>query len=385
MKRKDVIVILAVIFTFFIVYTRYFNPVAEAEEIKVPQVEEAKEMNKEEVIQSLNIQRHNSITNAVELVQNAVVSVNVVKTEYVRANMDPFQSFFLNYYNNVYKRNVKSIGSGVIISDDGYIITNSHVVENATKIVVILPDNRQFEAKLIGAAERQDIAVLKIESEHLPVAKLGTSSDLIIGEWVIALGNPYGFMIQDSKPSVSVGVISAVDRDFNVNQDGKIYREMIQTDAAINPGNSGGPLVNIYGKIIGINSFIFSETGSNIGMGFAIPIDRAMKLVEEIIKFGKVRTVWLDFGVREITPRLAKYLGLQSDDGIIVTNIDKNSPAGKAGIKAGDIIVGINDNLIQNIEEAQAAVSDVTVGDFINFTILRDGEAKTIVVKAVEQ
>jgi serine protease Do len=385
MKRNDVLIILAVIFTFLFAYTKYFNRVAEAEEIVLPKVEDAKEMNKEEVIQSLNIQRHNSITNAVDQVQGAVVSVNVVKTEYVRANIDPFQSFFFNYYKNTYKRNVKSIGSGVIISDDGYIITNSHVVENATQIIVILPDDRQFEAKLIGAAERQDIAVLKIEGDDLPVAKLGTSSDLIIGEWVVALGNPYGFMIHDSKPSVSVGVISAVNRDFNVNRDGKIYREMIQTDAAINPGNSGGPLVNIYGKIIGINSFIFSETGSNIGIGFAIPIDRAMKLVEEIIEFGKVRTVWLDFGVKEITPRLANYLGLQSDDGIIVTNIDKNSPAGKAGIKAGDIIVGINDNLIQNIEEAQAAVSDVTVGDLINFTVLRDGKAITVVVKAVEQ
>jgi len=386
MKRNDVLIIMALIIITFFAYTRFFNRNEKLPEIALPKVAEPEIQDREADMMELHINRQNSITNAVSLVQNTVVSVNVIKTEIVRSQNNPFHSFFFNSNDNSgYRREVKSIGSGVIISKDGYIITNSHVVEKATQIVVILPDNRHFDAELIGLADRQDIAVLKIVGEDLPVATLGTSSDLIIGEWVIALGNPYGFMIQDSKPSVSVGVISAVERDFNISRDGKIYRQMIQTDAAINPGNSGGPLANIYGKIIGINSFIFTETGSNIGMGFAIPIDRAMKMVEEIIEFGKVRTVWLDFGVQDINAMSAEYLGLQSEDGVIVTSIDKNSPAGKAGLKAGDVIVGINDNMVKSVEEAQFAVSDVTVGDVINFTILRDETALTIVIKAIEQ
>jgi serine protease Do len=386
MKRKDVLIILAILTISWLVYNHFFLPEQQANAIELPQQAEPQTENRQEVVEDLNIKRQNSITNAVNLVQDAVVSVNVTKTEIVQRQINPFHSNFFGFFdNNAYRREVKSIGSGVIISQDGYIISNSHVVEGATQIMIILPDNRQFEAELIGVANLQDIAVLKISGEDLPVAELGTSQDLIIGEWAIALGNPYGFMIKDSKPSVSVGVISAVERDFSQNRDGKIYRAMIQTDAAINPGNSGGPLVNIFGKIIGINTFIFSETGSNIGIGFAIPIDRVMNIVEELIEFGKVRNIWLDFGVQNITPMSAQYLGLESQDGIIVTSIDKKSPAAKAGLQAGDVIVGINKNLVTSVEEAQLAVTDIRVGDMINFTILRDGKAQSVAFEAIEQ
>ncbi|MFO7896222.1 MAG: trypsin-like peptidase domain-containing protein [Candidatus Cloacimonadales bacterium] len=386
MKRNDVLIILVILVISWLLYTHLFEDETQANAIDLPQVAEPQQHDRTEAVEELNIQRQNSITNAVNLVEDAVVSVNVTKTEIVQRQINPFHSNFFGFFdNNAYRREVKSIGSGVIISQDGYIISNSHVVEGATQIMIILPDNRQFEAELIGVASRQDIAVLKIAGDDLPVAELGTSADLIIGEWAIALGNPYGFMIKDSKPSVSVGVISAVERDFSQNRDGKIYREMIQTDAAINPGNSGGPLVNIYGKIIGINTFIFSETGGNIGMGFAIPIDRVMSTVEELIQFGKVRNIWLDFGVQEITPMSAQYLGLESQDGIIVTSIDRNSPAAVAGLQAGDVIVGINDNLVTSVEDAQLAVTDIRVGDMINFTVLRDGKDLSIAFEAIEQ
>lgn len=386
MKRNDVLIILIIILLSFFAYTRYFRQPAKVDSINLPQQAEAEILDKDKLSEELNVRRHNAITLAVDKVQDAVVSVNVIKTEVVQRQTNPFHNSFFGFFDNSpYRREVKSIGSGVIISDDGYIISNAHVVEGATKIVVILPDNRQFEAQLVGVASLQDIAVLKVVGDNLPVADLGTSSDLIIGEWSIALGNPYGFMIKDSKPSVSVGVISAADRDFSQNKDGKIYRQMIQTDAAINPGNSGGPLVNILGKIIGINTFIFSESGGNVGIGFAIPIDRVMKIVSELIEFGKIRNVWLDFGVQNITQMAANYLGLENLDGIIVSQIDRDSPAAKAGLKSGDVIVGINDNLVTSIEDAQVAVTDVTVGDMINFTILRDGKALSIAFEAIEQ
>ena len=386
MKKNDVLVILLIIAISFILYTHFFYDANIEVDLSKTDLVNSDYEDKNELSGKLNTSRQNSITKAVSNVQSAVVSVNVIKTEIVRRQVNPFHSNFFGFFdNNAFQREVKSIGSGIIINHEGYIITNAHVVEGATKIVVILPDNRQFEAELIGIARLQDIAVLKISGDNLPIAKLGMSSDLIIGEWSIALGNPYGFMIKDSKPSVSVGVISAVDRDFSQNEEGKVYKKMIQTDAAINPGNSGGPLVNILGEIIGINTFIFSENGGSIGIGFAIPIDRVKKIVEELIQFGKIRNVWLDFGVQDITPMAKKYLNLNSANGIIVTKIDRKSPAAIAGLKAGDVIIGINNILIKNVEEAQLTVTDITVGDRINFTILRDGKDFTIAFDAVEQ
>lgn len=217
--------------------------------------------------------RHNAITSAVQEVEPAVVSVNVIKTESLRMG-SPFGIPFFDFFDFApMQRQVQSIGTGIIYDKAGYIITNAHVVQGATQIKVVLPDKREFDASVIGSDPQHDIAKLKINGSNLPVARLGSSKDLIIGEWAIALGNPYGFLMNDSKPSVSVGVISALNRSFAPRQDKRSYRNMIQTDAAINPGNSGGPLVNINGEVIGVNTFIFSESGGNIGIGFAIPIE----------------------------------------------------------------------------------------------------------------
>ncbi|MBW6513975.1 MAG: trypsin-like peptidase domain-containing protein [Candidatus Syntrophosphaera sp.] len=224
--------------------------------------------------------RHNDITAAVQAVEPAVVSVNVTKTQIVRGAYRGFG--FFDFFGNIpMQRRVVSIGSGVIYDPSGLIVTNAHVVTGASEITIVLPDKREFDAVLIGIDETHDIAKLKIVGTNLPYAKLGNSQDLLIGEWAIALGNPYGFMMSDPKPTVSLGVISAINRSF-APQEGRSYRGMIQTDAAVNPGNSGGPLVNIKGEVIGINTFIFSETGGNIGIGFAIPAQQVSSILAAI-------------------------------------------------------------------------------------------------------
>jgi len=341
--------------------------------------------SREDELAEFNVSRQNSITDAVEMVQPGVISVNVIKTEIVRRYINPFENPFFGFFDNVpYKREVQGIGSGVIINEDGYIVTNAHVVEGATKLTIMLTDGRQFEGQIIGFDSIHDIAILKINGENLPSVKLGRSSDLIIGEWAIAVGNPYGLLIKDSKPSVSVGVISAINRDFAENKDGKVYRKMIQTDAAINPGNSGGPLVNIHGEVIGINTFIFSESGGSIGIGFSIPIDRVTKISKEIIEFGRIREIWFGFKVQDITPILASYLKLENTDGVIVNIVDSNGPSGKAGLKKGDIVREINDVYIRNTDDAELAVTDIAVGDMIKLKVIRQKEELLIQIDAVE-
>ncbi len=227
--------------------------------------------------------RQNAITRAVDEVQDAVVSVNVIKTQIYRGRYPSSLGFFgfFDFFGPM-QRQVQSIGSGVIYDPEGYIITNAHVVEGATEIKVVLPDQREFYAEFIGLDSVHDVAKLRIRGNNLPAARLGNSDNLMVGEWSIALGNPYGYLMNDSKPSVSVGVISALGRNISPDDSGSKYLNMIQTDTAINQGNSGGPLVNIHGEVIGINTFIFSETGGNIGLGFAIPINTIKEIVDRI-------------------------------------------------------------------------------------------------------
>jgi serine protease Do len=389
MRRNDVLLIIVTVIVALVIFSKHDRDDYQS----VPEqlnTEFYQENNPEQTLnqtserrESLNkettISRHNAITKAVEIIEPAVVSVNVIKTKIIRRRM----GFFFGYYDDV-PYNVKSLGSGVLFTEDGYILTNAHVVEGATEIKVILPDERQFDAKLIGVDSIHDVAVIKIEGENLPHAKLGTSSDLIIGEWAIAVGNPYGFVIKDSKPSVSVGVISAVNRDFAENKEGKVYRRMIQTDTAINQGNSGGPLVNIYGEVIGLNTFIISESGGSIGIGFSIPIDRVKKIATELIKYGKFRDIWFGFKVQDINPLLAQHFKLETMDGVLVNYVDEDSPSYKAGLRKGDIIVEINGQKITNTEEAELSVTDIAVGDKIKIVALRNGKKIEILVDAVE-
>ncbi len=389
MRLKDLIWVLAIILIAFLV----FDKIQEKKEIEqvqeqltfqkaspeIPETQKKEaDLSKQKNTETL-FSRRNAITNAVEKVEPSVVSINVIKTKIVRRRL----SLFFNFYDEI-PYNVKGIGSGVIFNENGYIITNAHVVEGATEIKIILTDNRQFDGEIIGLDEVHDIAILKIEGENIPHARLGTSDDLIIGEWSIALGNPYAFLIKDSKPSVSVGVISAVNRDFAENQDGKIYRRMIQTDAAINQGNSGGPLVNINGEVIGINSFIFSESGGNIGIGFAIPINRVKEVAQELIEYGKIREIWFGFKVQDLNPMLASYLGLKDLDGVLVNKVQENGPAAKAGLKKLDIITKINGLRIKDTADAELAVSDISVGDHLLIEVLRENKKIQIEILAKE-
>ncbi len=333
----------------------------------------------------LTASRENAITQTVEAVEPAVVSVNVIKTEVVRGGFNGFGWPFGDFFGGTpMQRQVQSLGSGIIYDEDGHIITNAHVVSGATQIKVVLPDAREFDAKILGIDESSDIAVLKISGSKLPYAKLGTSKDLIIGEWAVALGNPYGFLMNDTKPSVAVGVISAVKRNFGQRQDGKIYKDMIQTDAAINQGNSGGPLVNINGEVIGINTFIMSESGGSIGIGFALPIDRVKKIASELTSKGKIRPVNFSFKVQDVNKELASYLNLEAQSGVIVVELDTKSPAYKAGLRNSDVITKVNGTAILSGNDIRLAVADVMVDDEVTFDIFREGKKQTISFTAKE-
>ncbi|MFA7056812.1 MAG: trypsin-like peptidase domain-containing protein [Candidatus Cloacimonadales bacterium] len=301
-------------------------------------------------------------------ISKSVVSVNVLKRQTVRRV--PYSIFdqFFGYYPRY--RDVKSVGTGVIITNDGYIITNAHVVEQAIDITVVLNDGSHQEAKIIGVAEEHDVAVLKLNGQDYYGAKIGDSDILQIGRWAIALGNPYSFIIKDSKPTLSLGVISALNRNFSdpSTGDNKIYKRMIQTDAAINPGNSGGPLVNVQGEVIGINTFILSDSGGSVGVGFAIPINRVRKVVYELVQFGKIRAI--DFGFQLI----ANASPLGNENSLVVHRIIKDSPCEQAGLKIGDILTTINDVPIIDRSDINLAIIDIFVGDDVKLRVIRNKE-----------
>ncbi len=307
-----------------------------------------------------------------EEISKSVVSVNVLKRQTVMRR--PYSIFDQFFGNSPRYRDVKSVGTGVIITKDGYIITNAHVVEKAIDITVVLNDGTHSDATLVGIAEEHDIAVLKIKGDNFYCAKIANSDDLQIGRWAIALGNPYSFIIKDSKPTLSFGVISALNRNFSdpSTSDNKIYKRMIQTDAAINPGNSGGPLVNIQGEVIGINTFILSESGGSVGIGFAIPINRVKKVVYELVQFGKIRTIDYGFQIQPINETK------QTDTKLLVVRMKKDSACEKAGLKLGDVLTGINGLAINDRSDINLAVIDIFVGDEVILDIERDNEKMQI-------
>jgi len=302
------------------------------------------------------------------------VQTRVVQTAPVPFGSDFFEPFFRDMIPQYrYREQIPSMGSGFIISKDGYVLTNEHVVQGASKITVILPDGRSFTGKLVGAHREYDLAIVKIEGKDLPAAPLGNSTDLLVGEWAIAIGNPFGFLLNDTQPTVTAGVISATRRDIKAtSQSAGIYKNMIQTDAAINPGNSGGPLVNARGEVIGVNTFIFTKSGGSEGIGFAIPIDATKRVVEEIIRYGKVRNVWIGVRTWELTPYVSERLGTTDRNGLYVSVVEKGSPADKAGMKVGDIIRKVNGTPIRDVREAYRAIFGANVGDTTNLTVDRD-------------
>lgn len=282
---------------------------------------------------------------------------------------DPFNEFWRRFFGGPLPRGrspQKSLGSGFIIDKNGSILTNNHVVENAKKIVVKLSDGREFEAKVVGKDVKTDIAVIKIDGENgFPVATLGDSDRLKVGEWVLAIGNPFGL---DS--SVTSGIVSAKGRFIGAGN----YDDFIQTDAAINPGNSGGPLINLQGEVVGINSAIFSRSGGNIGIGFAIPINIAKELLPQLRETGKVTRGFLGVMIQRVTPDIAESLGLDKAQGALVASVSEDGPADRAGVKVGDVIISFDGKLIEESNDLPLVVARTPVEKKVEVKVLRDKE-----------
>ena len=313
-------------------------------------------------------------------VGQAVVSISTEHTERYQTRYYPFAQFEDQFFNDFFvegpQREFKRVGlgSGFIINKEGYVITNEHVIRGADKITVTLPDAREFEARLTGSDIYSDLAVIKIEPKgELPFAKLGDSDNVQIGHWAIAIGNPFAFAVKNPEPTVTVGVISALHRSLPVtDKRTREYSDLIQTDAAINPGNSGGPLVNIYGEVIGINVAIFTLSGGSEGIGFAIPINSAKKIINDLMQGKKVLYGWLGVIIQDVDANLASYFGLNDKDGILVSRIVEASPAEKAGLKTGDIIVSLDNEKIKNTESLIRALLKKNVGEQVTLGVIRD-------------
>ena len=341
------------------------------------------EQQRDSIAASVTSSRRNAITQAVGRASGAVVGVNVVELRRYRQwspwGDDPFFRQFFG--DRTYTQRVQGLGSGYIISPDGYVLTNDHVAGNAKEITVTMTDGKTYSAKLIGTDQVSDVALLKIEGNDFPYLKLGNSDDVIIGEWVIALGNPFGLFQMNDKPTVTVGVVSNADVNLRAGQEGeeRIYRGMIQTDAAINSGNSGGPLLNTLGEVIGMNSVIWTPNQGNIGLGFAIPVNRVKRIVAELKTNGKVeRDFWVGMQVQTVDQRIAQYFKLDKAEGVIVTEVERGGPADKAGFRPEDIIVEANGERIYDDTSLYGIVYDAHAGDTIQLKVLRGGETRTI-------
>ncbi|QPJ65416.1 MAG: DegQ family serine endoprotease [Candidatus Nitrohelix vancouverensis] len=289
---------------------------------------------------------------------------------------DPFKDFYDKFFGERNEPRPKSgMGSGFLIDADGHILTNYHVVEGAEEITVLLEDDKEYTATLIGSDPKTDIALIKVDQEEgkevkFPFLKMGNSENLEVGEWVVAIGNPFGL-----SHTVTVGVVSALGRSIGAGP----YDEFIQTDASINPGNSGGPLINIDGDVIGINTAIISgNTGGNVGIGFAIPINIAKNILKDLKEKGSVTRGWLGVMIQKITPDLAKSFGLESSDGALVGDVIPGGPADKAGVKRGDVIVKFNGEDIKEMDSLPKVVANTNPNSVVDVIVIRNGEEKTL-------
>jgi len=306
--------------------------------------------------------------------------VNISTTKIVRTRpAGPFPFFDDPFFRDFFgfgwdfvprERRETSLGSGVIVSSDGYILTNDHVISGATEIIVSLADKRELKAKVVGSDPKTDIAVLKVEEKNLPTLPLGDSSKVEVGDIVLAMGNPFGI-----GQTVTMGIVSATGRGgLGI----ETYEDFIQTDAAINPGNSGGPLVNMRGEVIGINTAIISRSGGYQGIGFAVPINMAREVMEQIIKKGRVVRGWLGVTIQPVTSQVAQALGLKEAKGALVADVQKDSPADKAGLKTGDIIQAVNNKEIEDSRDLQLTIARMAPGTTVTLKVLRDGKPITV-------
>jgi len=329
-----------------------------------------------------------AFSRVVKDVKPAVVHIAVTSTVETNSEYEQFfnHPFFERFFGPEYrfqdpqqrKRQQQGAGSGFIIDREGHILTNNHVVEKADKITVTLNDNSEVEATLIGTDPKSDVALIKIDVDHdLPVVELGDSAALEVGEWVIAIGNPFGL-----SQTVTVGVVSATGRSrVGINE----YENFIQTDAAINPGNSGGPLLNIHGQVVGINSALYSRTGGYMGIGFAIPINMAKFINEQLMDNGKVTRGYLGVGIQDVDEALAESFGLEKAGGVLITDVQDDTPASKAGVKSQDVLVKLDGIDLQDTQDLRNRIAQTIPGTTVVIDIVRDGKPVELKVKIGEQ
>ncbi len=327
-------------------------------------------------------------TKMVEKYSPAVVNVSTIQHADTsgNANAPDMDELFRRFFpdgRNPFPRNSpfrerRSLGSGFIISTDGYILTNNHVVDHADEVIVRLNDRRELEAKVIGTDPRSDIALLKVEGDNLPTVKLGHSDNLKVGEWVLAIGSPFGFDY-----SVTAGIVSARGRSLPT-ENGENYVPFIQTDVAINPGNSGGPLFNLQGEVVGINSQIYTRSGGFMGVSFAIPIDVVMEVVDQLKQEGRVSRGWLGVVIQEVNRDLAETFGLDKPQGALVTRVLEDGPADKAGVQVGDIIMSFNGEEIQRSADLPHVVGRTKVGNTADMQVMREGKSVLLKVEVGE-
>ncbi|HMC53945.1 MAG TPA: trypsin-like peptidase domain-containing protein [Gemmatimonadaceae bacterium] len=322
--------------------------------------------------------RRTAITRAVERVAPSVVTVQTEAVETVRS--DPFFDWFMG--GGTQSRVVPGLGSGFIVDPGGVIVTNAHVVANARSVSVMMRDGKTYPATTLGTDETNDIAVIRIDAKALPVAPLGNSSAVLIGEWAIAIGNPYGFVLGNPEPTVTTGVISGVGRNLLARGEGSgTYLDMIQTDASINPGNSGGPLVNADGEVIGVNSSIYSPSGGSVGIGFAIPINRVRHVVEDLVAHRAVRRPWV--GIRMRYPRTENVREAIAS-GAVVATVTPGSPAARAGIQPEDVVLQAGPRAVRNPFDWEATLLDLRVGDAVPLRIRRAGRDMQFTVSVAD-
>ncbi len=313
----------------------------------------------------------------------AVVNISVSGTEKGAAGApglpqldpnDPFYEFFRHFRGPQPRgeRQMRGQGSGFILSEDGTILTNAHVIDGADEVLVRLTDKREFKAKVLGLDKASDVAVLKIDARRLPTLKIGSAANAKVGEWVLAIGAPFGF-----ENSATAGIISAKSRSLPDDS----YVPFLQTDVAVNPGNSGGPLFNMAGEVIGINSQIYSRTGGYQGVSFAIPIDVAMKVQEQIVKYGKVQRGRIGVAIQELNQSLADSFGLKKTTGALVSSVEEGGPAAKAGLEPGDVILGVNGKEIAGSSELPPIIADIKPGESARLQVWRKGATREIEVR----
>lgn len=329
--------------------------------------------HKEAAQSAVTISRRTAIVTAVAKASPAVVNISATRSVETRTSFD---EWFWGEITLPRRRALREVGSGVIVDQKGHILTNYHVIRDADKITVTISDGREFEAQIVGYDPFSDLALLEVETDRvsLPEIQWGNSDTLLIGEWVVAIGNPFGLSLGDAQPTVTAGIVSATQRTLTVED---LYHEdLIQTDASINPGNSGGALVNIHGELIGINTVIRSTSGGSQGVGFAIPVNKARRVVQQITKYGSVIPPYFDVEVQPVTEELAEKLSMSRNIGVLVSEIGKRSPITDTGIKRGDVIVAISGQRIKDEQDFNARTRLLPLNQPVQCEFIRRGKKR---------